>query len=106
VPSCPGDVCTEGVNVDGRFYAVMCCGVDPAAVSEEVLARGSGTFDEARPLDGLPPDIWLAVTGELPCLPASGGQLEHEWYLLENPETTVEQRREHLAIFRAVTTEP
>jgi hypothetical protein len=106
LPSCPGDVCTEGVNVDDRFYALMCWGVDPAAVLDDVVASGSGVFEEVRPIAGLPPDLWLAVKGELPCRPASSGPLEYEWYLLENPDMTVDERREHLPVFRSVTTEP
>jgi len=106
VPSCPGDVCTEGVNVGDDFYALMCWGVDPAAVSEQVVASGSGVFEEARPIDGLPPALWLAVKGELPCQPAAGEPLEYDWYLLENPAITVDQRREHLGVFRSVTVEP
>lgn len=106
VPSCPGDVCTEGVDVGDDFYALMCWGVDSTAVSDQVVAGGAGVFQEARRIDGLPPELWLAVRGDLPCQPAPGAPLEHEWYLLENPEITVEQRREHLPRFRSVTTEP
>lgn len=106
MPSCPGHLCTEGVDVGDEFYALMCWGVDSAAVSDEVVADGSGVFEEARPIDGLPPELWLAVRGDLPCQTASGAPLEHEWYLLENPEIRTEQRREYLPVFRAVTTEP
>ncbi|HJQ87522.1 MAG TPA: hypothetical protein VJ820_08690 [Propionibacteriaceae bacterium] len=106
VPSCAGDVCTEGVDVHGEFFALTCWGVDSTAVADEVVASGSGVFQEVRPITGLPRDQWLAVKGDLPCQPASGAPLEYEWYLLESPELTVEERREHLAVFRAVTTEP
>lgn len=106
VPSCPGDLCTEGVNVGDRFYALLCWGVDSAAVANESLASGSGMFEEVRAIEGLPPELWLAARGELPCRPAQDQPLEHEWYVLESPELTIEERRQHLSVFRAVTSEP
>ena len=69
--------------VGNTLYGLLCQGVDPAAISRENSATGDGIFAEVRAIEDLPPEMWLAVRGDLPCLPADGGPLEHEWYLAQ-----------------------
>lgn len=85
IPACPADAdCGEGFVVGETFYGLICQGVDPAAVANQALATGDGIFAEVRAIGDLPPETWLAVRGDLPCLPAEGGSLEHEWYLAQS----------------------
>jgi hypothetical protein len=62
-------------------YGISCHGVDATAVSDEILGRGAGAFQEARALEGIPAHLWLAVRGDPPCRPAAGGPIHYEWYL-------------------------
>jgi hypothetical protein len=88
VPPCDdGGACGEGFIVGEHFYGLICVGVDPAAVAHETLATGEGTYAEARVITGLPPGLWLAVRGDLPCLPVQDEPLEHEWYLVQGDAT-------------------
>lgn len=82
-PEClDGGACVEGFLYDGRVYGLICTGVKPDAVAATVVANGQGVYEEARPIDGLATTHWLAVRGaQIPCQPAVGEPLEHEWYL-------------------------
>jgi len=83
-PFCPeGVTCGEGFVVDGRFYGLICVGVQPRAVTGLVVAEGDGKFTEARSLRDLPTELWLAVRGDLPCHPSEDEPLEHERYLAQ-----------------------
>lgn len=79
--------CGDGFIVGEHLYGLICIGVDPEAVPQEVLATGDDTYAEARAITGLPSDLWLAVRGDLPCQPAQGEPLEHEWYLAQSDTT-------------------
>lgn len=82
LPPCPASAgCEDGFVVGDSFYGISCFGVEPAAVDDETLARGTRTYEEARAIEGVPPELWLAVRGDLPCLPSEGQPLLYEWYL-------------------------
>ena len=84
VPPCADDAgCQVGFVVGRTLYGVSCYGVDPSAVDDEVLARGSDLeFAEVRAIDGLPVELWVAVRGpEMPCRPGQDQPLLYDWYL-------------------------
>lgn len=84
LPPCPDTAaCLGGFIVGHTLYGVSCYGVDPSAVDDEVLARGSDRqFAEVRAIDGLPVELWVAVRGpEMPCRPGQDEPLLYEWYL-------------------------
>jgi hypothetical protein len=88
IPECgDSEDCEEGFVVGGRFYGLTCFGVDPAAVAGDALAVGEGTYAEVREITAIPPGLWLAVRGDVPCLPAQNEPLEHEWYLAQSDVT-------------------
>jgi len=82
-PDCLDEgACGEGFGYDGRVYGLICTGVKPDAVAATVVASGQGVYEQARPIEGLATTDWLAVRGaQLPCQPAVGKPLKHEWYL-------------------------
>lgn len=82
IPVCPDNAdCADGFVVGDQYYLLVCSGVDPAAVANATLARGEGMFVETRTISNIPSDLWLAVRGDVPCLP-----LDHDWYFAMNPE--------------------
>ena len=92
-PEClDGGACVQGFAYDERVYGLICTGVKPDAVSATVVASGRGVYEEARPIDGLATTRWLAVRGaQLPCQPAAGEPLEHEWYLAMSDQATMSE---------------
>jgi hypothetical protein len=95
-PDCEDQgACGEGFTHDGRVYGLICTGVRPDAVVDRVVASGQGVYEEARPIQGLATTNWLAVRGaDLPCQPAVGEPLTHEWYLAkadQHPMTEADQ---------------
>ena len=62
-------------------------------VDDEVVARGEGRYEEARAIEGIPPELWLAVRGDLPCHPGTGRPLLHEWYLASGDLTPADLER-------------
>lgn len=91
VPPCPASAaCLGGFVVGETLYGISCHGVEPTAVTDETLARGSGTYQEARVIEGVPPHLWLAVRGDVPCRPASDAPLHYEWYLARGESTQAE----------------
>ena len=92
-PEClDGGACVEGFLYDGRVYGLLCTGVKPDAVSGTVVASGQGVYEEARPIEGLATTRWLAVRGaRLPCQPAVGEPLEHEWYLALSDQASMSE---------------
>lgn len=88
VPPCPASAgCGDEFVVGDRSYGLICAGVDPTAVEDEPIARGDAEYAEVREIDGLPPHLWVAVRGDLPCQPSTGAPLEHEWYLVQGNTT-------------------
>ena len=91
IPPCPASAaCLGGFVVGDTIYGISCHGVEPTAVAEETLARGTGEFEEARAIKGIPPHLWLAVRGDLACRPDDGGSLHYEWYLAGGEWTQAE----------------
>jgi hypothetical protein len=85
--------------VGDTLYGISCHGVEPIAVEDETLAQGSGTYEEARAIEGIPTDLWLAVRGDLACLPAPDEPLLYEWYLAhgETTQADIEEWGEQVA---------
>ncbi len=95
-PTCDDqEGCGEGVAIGERFFSLQCLGVDPSALTDDVVAIGDGAYEEARAIEGLPPELWLAVRGDLPCRPTPDEPPEHEWYLLTSDEISPEQLQEY-----------
>jgi hypothetical protein len=85
---CPASAaCSEGFVVGQTVYGISCHGVEPTAVDDETLARGDGEYEEARAIKSIPPQLWLAVRGEVPCLPSEGEPLLYDWYLAAGEPT-------------------
>ena len=88
LPPCPASAaCLDGFVVGDTHYGISCYGIEPTDVEDETLARGSRQYDEARAIKGIPPDLWLAVRGDLACAPREGEPLLYEWYLAHGPTT-------------------
>ena len=94
--------CGEGFVVGDRFYGLTCSGVVPAAVAGEALAIGNGTYAEVREITAIPPRLWLAVRGEVPCLPAENEPLQHEWYLAQSDTTPADLNEWEEAVRQAL----
>ena len=93
-PPCPASAgCVEGFLVGQTVYGLSCHGVQAAAVGEEVLARGDGVYEEARAIEDIPPELWLAVRGDVPCAPAEGEPLLYDWYLATSEPTPADLER-------------
>lgn len=81
-PPCPASAaCLGGFVVGDTLYGISCHGVEPTAVEDEAIATGDATFAEVRAIRGVPTDLWMAVRGDLPCLPREGEPLAYDWYL-------------------------
>ena len=107
VPTCDDNgACGEGFALNDRFYSLLCLGVDPAVVTDGVEGIGDEVYAEARVIRGLPSKLWLAVRGELPCLPAAGEPLEHEWYLSEYADVSPSERQEYGSTVSEVLVRP
>lgn len=107
VPTCDDDAaCSDGFALNDRFFSLLCLGVDPAAVTDDVAGTGSEVYTEARAIRGLPSELWLAVRGDLPCLPAEGEPLEHEWYLSEYADVSPGEQQEYGSIVSEVLIGP
>ena len=88
IPPCPASAaCLGGFVVGDRHYGISCHGVEAGAVSDETLAVGTGTYEEARVIEGIPSRLWLAVRGDLPCRPGNEAPLLYEWYLAGSEAT-------------------
>ena len=91
IPECDDTgACSDGFVVGDQFYGLTCSGVDPAAVAGQTLAIGNETYAEVRELTAIPPSLWLAVRGDVPCLPADDEPLRYEWYLAQSDPTQAE----------------
>ena len=56
LPPCPASAaCLDGFVVGDTLYGISCHGIEPTAVEDETLARGSRQYDEARAIEGIPP---------------------------------------------------
>lgn len=53
--------------LDNRVYTPDCEAVLPTAVGDVVLGTGPGLFREARAIEGLPQQWWLAARGDGMC---------------------------------------
>ena len=94
LPPCPASAgCLEGFVVGRTPYGISCHGVETTAVDDEVVARGEGKYQEARLIEGIPPELWLAVRGDLPCHPENGRPLLYEWYLASGDLTPADLER-------------
>ncbi len=95
VPTCEDGACGDGVALNDRFYALLCRGVDPNFVTDSVAGEGMGTYAEARAIRDLPPELWVAVRGDVPCLPSPGQPLAHEWYLAEYADVSTSEQQQY-----------
>lgn len=90
--------CAAGYRIRGRFYALNCDAVRPEAVTEEVVARGSGT--EARRVEGVDPASLVAIRRTAACSRAEGAAAS-PWVMAHTSRDAVctvvveEQRARH-----------
>ena len=95
LPPCPASAaCLGGFVVGSTHYGISCHGIEPTAVDDEPLARGHGEYQEARAIEGIPAELWLAVRGDLPCRPSMGEPLLYEWYLAGSTMSTQADRED------------
>ena len=83
-----------GFVVGSTHYGISCHGIEPASADDEPPARGQGEYQEARAIEGIPPDLWLAVRGDLPYRPSMGEPQLYEWYLAGASMSTQADREE------------
>jgi hypothetical protein len=85
IPSCgPDGDCAQGFTIDDRYYFIVCTNVRPEAVDDYSYATGAGEFSEVRRIPGLPPELFLAATGDIACSPGSS------WWLAQTDEAVDE----------------
>lgn len=95
LPPCSASAsCLGGFVVGSTHYGFSCHGIEPSAVDDEPLARGHGEYQEARAIEGIPAELWLAVRGDLPCRPSMGEPLLYEWFLAGSTMSTQAEREE------------